>query len=506
MMKLMIVDDEAIIRKGIHYYIDWKAHDIEVVAEAANGQEGLKLALQQQPDILVTDIKMPVMDGIEMAQRIREVAPDMRIIILTGYNENEYLHSAIKFGVTDFILKTANPADIVNGVLSCKQRILEERAKKSRASHEIPENNYHIFRRGLMQDILAGQKSDEDIRLDAARLDVELAGPLYFPFLLNLSDTAAVDAATITLLLQLETYRPFITQDDGAAIAGVLNLPDENAPPQALLETVIKKLQDEKVPHAKLLTGQPVKSFTEVSRQFWQLHAMLPALCWSKDYSVTPAFSLESKDMLPLDIILILENEILQSFTMRNAPDFQEKVGQYYQVAQNNRVPINELKESVKRMVTSMYNIMNAYQSSYESLRMIADAKTVEEVFVPLRDIIQSYAVFTSQSPIVRMAINYIEKNYSQIVSLQDVSNACYVTPSYLSKVFKAEMNMGLLKYIHHYRIQKAKVLLLSTNCRVSEIAAQVGYTDYKHFSAYFLKFVEMSPREYRYQNRSGQQ
>ena len=503
MIKLMIVDDEAIIRKGIHYYIDWAANGIEVIAEAEDGQEGFRLALQKQPDIIIADIKMPRVNGIEMAQKIREVFPQIKIILLTGYNKNEYLHSAIRFGVTDFILKSANPKDIIAGVLRCKKMILEEREQKSPEREELLKNNYWLLRESLMDDILRAEKSEDEIYRTADQLEVKLPGACYLPFLLQISEPAAMNSVRISLLMKLEPYAPFLTCKGRETIIGILNLEEDGVPVQEPFEPILQQFREEGT-GVKMLAGKISRTLPELSRELNKLNASVPILCWSKDFSVTPTASVQTGESLSLDIMLALENEIIHSFSAGDRPDFQEKVSQYCWVVQDYRVPLNKLKESVKRMITSMYNLTKTYEKSYQSLECVDSAKTVEKVFKPLQDIIRSDTGFVPQNQIVSAALRYIENNYAHIASIQDVASACFVTPSYLSKIFKEKMQTGLLRYLHQFRIEKAKELLLSTEWQVAEIAVKTGYVDYKRFSAYFLKFVGISPREFRYRNRTG--
>ena len=501
MLKLLIVDDEAIIRRGIHYYIDWGAHGIEVIGEAANGQEGLQMVSQKQPDIVVTDIRMPVMDGIEMARQLKALYPQIHVIILTGYNENEYLHSAIRVGITDFILKSAKPAEIVKGVLRCKEKILEEQENKNRMSKELVESNFRLFHHELLHELLMMGKSEAELLTFSHQLGVELNGPQYLPFVLTLKNKQLLDEVQLTLLIQLEAYLPFLAQDKGEMIAGLLNL-TEACNPDRVFEPTLQKLRQAQLGGAKLLAGQTTPTLKAASAELNRLYRLIPSLCWNEEYSLMVAQADQEKTALPLEQLLTMESRIIKAFVQQNAEEYLSAVSSYRDELRRQRLDLIQVKESMKRMITSMYNNLNSYERASVYLERINAAQTVTEAFEALQDVMREHYISTPQSKIVRTALAYISEHYAANISVQDIAAACYVTPSYLSRLFKAETGTGILQYLHQYRMEQAKKMLLNTDLRITEIAALTGYADYKRCSFYFLRLVGMSPREYKNLNR----
>ncbi|NRY49351.1 response regulator [Clostridium beijerinckii] len=129
-IKVMIIDDEHLIRDLIKNCIDWNEIGMEIVAEASNAVEGLNLINKEKPDIILTDINMPVTDGLDMSKSILERYPDIKVIVITGYNEFEYAKRSIKIGVNDFILKPIDEDELRNSVLKLKDEIQDEYLKK----------------------------------------------------------------------------------------------------------------------------------------------------------------------------------------------------------------------------------------------------------------------------------------------------------------------------------------------------------------------------------------
>ena len=129
-IKVMIIDDEYLIRNLIKNCIDWNEIGIDIIAEASNAVEGLNLINKDKPNIILTDINMPMTDGLDMSKGILETYPDIKVIVITGYNEFEYAKRSIKIGVSDFILKPIDEEELKNSVLKLKKEILDEHLKK----------------------------------------------------------------------------------------------------------------------------------------------------------------------------------------------------------------------------------------------------------------------------------------------------------------------------------------------------------------------------------------
>ena len=155
MISLFLVEDERIARESIRDNVPWQEHDILFLGDAPDGEVALPQLLEKRPDILLTDIKMPFMDGLELARIVRKELPDTRIIILSGHNEFEYARKAITLGVNDYLLKPVSSRDILEAVDRSKAQILECRARRiERQSHSITQRE--LFFSNLYSGILMG--------------------------------------------------------------------------------------------------------------------------------------------------------------------------------------------------------------------------------------------------------------------------------------------------------------------------------------------------------------
>ena len=156
---MLIVDDEYLVRRGVRETIDWQAIDVEIVGEATNGKQGLEAALRLRPDVIFTDIRMPVMDGLEMIEKLKEADYDGAIIIYSGYQDFEYARKALEFGVVTYLLKPFNNQDLVNKVREALAE-LEEKRKRSKIIGQY-ERNLPLLKEKLFQEMLKGPLTEE---------------------------------------------------------------------------------------------------------------------------------------------------------------------------------------------------------------------------------------------------------------------------------------------------------------------------------------------------------
>lgn len=217
MYKLMVVDDEPIIRSGIRYSIPWSELDAEVVAEAGNGLDAAEKAVAVQPDIIITDIRMPMMDGLELIRHVRDRLPYTHFILLSGYSDVAYLKQAISMGVQEYVFKNANYEEIVAAVRKVIALIEKEREMRNRSIRRdnLLDENLALIRSTLMQQLLTGGPEGLSDRL--RELGVTLEGPRFC--LLAVPGAAAQRWQTVARLNELLAgYSPFITCGEGASL------------------------------------------------------------------------------------------------------------------------------------------------------------------------------------------------------------------------------------------------------------------------------------------------
>ncbi|MCL2034757.1 MAG: response regulator [Oscillospiraceae bacterium] len=403
MYRLLIVDDEPKIRKGMLSCIDWGAYGIGEMKEASNGADALHEALSFCPHILLADIRMPIMDGIELSYRIREKLPDCKIIIMSGYDEFAYAKSLMRMKVTDYLLKPVDENELMHVISRLINEIREEEAYQSnkQTASLLLHENLPQLKSNFMQKILDGSFADIGKMTEYATVL-----HLHIP-------TSACEFRAIVLSAESLNTVP---------IKGTIQESES--------------LASEMIHIAEDLINQAASGF----------------LCRSDSNSlIGMIYGLpDNYDISTLD------------------KDIQYLIKEQMGIA---------VLVSIGPTVQSASEINHSYQQALSTL----DEKR-----------------YKGKRNIVQIALRYMEEHYSADISLSDVADIAFVTPNYLSRIFKEEMNMNFIDYLNLLRLEKAKQLLLHTNLKTYEIAEKVGYKDYKYFSAMLKKLTGFSPREYR--------
>ena len=191
MLKLLLVDDEPIIRKGIRTSIDWEKYDIEIAGEASNGMDAIEKALVLKPHIVITDIRMPIMDGLLLSGSLKKQLPDTRIIILSGYDDFAYAREALSLGVYEYLLKPVGAEELISVITRIKDEIIKEQSEKSKnLSEAIAFNeNFPRIKSNFINKLLKGEFTNSNLIFNKAEtLKLNLSGPEYLVFTVDIDD------------------------------------------------------------------------------------------------------------------------------------------------------------------------------------------------------------------------------------------------------------------------------------------------------------------------------
>ncbi|MFC5529100.1 response regulator [Cohnella yongneupensis] len=409
MIRILLVDDEPIIRKGIRVSIDWEALGMEIVGEAGNGADALRLAASLKPNIVMTDIRMPSMDGLTLADQLRQQLPDTKIVIVSGYEDFAYARKAISVGVNDYLLKPVGAENLIEVLAGLKETILQaEASKSSRQSQEhVWNENYPTIKSSFINKLLkGGYASDVAILAKADSLRVNLTGPDY-----------AIAAIAI------DDFGPMTDR-----------MPESG---RQLLKYAIMNISEE--------------------------------IILSKTAGVVVY---GEQDQL---IALISADELTGEFMESLAQEIQVAIRQYIKLSVS--IGLGGIRDNLLELAAS-------YAEALDALRTNKD------------DLAPSFRMMVASS------IQYIEQHYAEDFSLADIAGTVYVTPNYLSRVFKEETGMNFVHWLNRYRVEKAKLFLCEPGAKTYEVAARVGYGDYKYFSTMFKKHAGCTPKEFKDQRR----
>ncbi|NLX76200.1 MAG: response regulator transcription factor [Clostridiaceae bacterium] len=534
MFKVMIIDDEPIIRKGIRNILNWKQFGCEICAEASDGEEGRILIEKYRPDILITDIRMPEVDGLKMINDVKDIIPDCKIIVLTGYRDFDYVQEALKLGVFDFVLKPSKIEDLTAIV----QRAVEELKRQKNRTEEFDklkklfEQNIPVLREKLLYDLIYEiYPNGEDILARAELLGVNIAD--FFLLVAEIDTEENENLSQYDMnLYQFGIINTFM--DVFSDSFSVVNIP----------------LKDSSV--AFILQGKDNINdcYDRINDKCNYLQELL-VNCFG--FTVTIAVSSEGRGILQLpkkyrECIEALERKFYignNSVIFYNDLSGFFRVDDYSALEKYQRLLLEAIKtgnesivskriQDISEYINSLENInMNYIKSFYcgiinhinnirlsiaqasndkkvESINvvslhnMINETKSLSELNGLLMDVSMSIASkinsYNTKSIklVLRNAIDFIHENYNKQITLNDVAEHVYVSTSYLSRMFKKELGKNFVDYLNGLRIEKAKELLMDPSYKTYEVAEIVGIPDAHYFSRLFKKYEGLSPTEYR--------
>lgn len=535
MFRVMIIDDEPIIRKGIRNIINWRQYDCEVCAEASDGEEGSLLIAQHRPDILLTDIRMPGMDGLAMIRAIKDLVPDCKIIILTGYRDFDYVQEAIKLGVFDFVLKPSKIEELtaVLGRAVSELKSLVKRAEELEKLKKLFEQNIPVLREKLLYDILYGLITDrESIMAQAQLLDIRIGTFILAVVEIDREDEEKRFSQYDYHLYQfgiINTFRDIFSEAyelcsialNGGGVAFVLENKTQTTDYMewinekcAYLQEMITNCFGFTVTIAVSSEGSGVMQLTDKLRECREglehkfylgsnaiiFHGDLKGFVQFEDYS-----ALEKYQRLLLDGIKNGNEKVVLSRLedIFAAIDSLERVNMEY------------LKSFYWGTITSINNIrLSVAQAENDKKaetlhlgsmqKMIGEAGDISELNGLLREVSLSIAAKVNQfnnksiKLILRKAMDYLREHYSEQVTLNEVADSVYVSTCYISRMFKKELGRNFVETLNGIRMEKARELLLDPRYKTYEVAERVGIPDAHYFSRLFKKVVGVTPTEFR--------
>jgi two-component system, response regulator YesN len=508
-MRIVIVEDEPRTRAGIVQLIGKMGGNYNVVGEAENGAEGMTLVEQLRPDLLIMDIQMPYVTGIEMLSELKKRGITQKTVILTGYSDFDYARRALQLGVVEYLEKPITAADLKNTL---------EKVEKDLAFQQLI--GYHSSNKVLqvtqmLQRFLSGEAANEQALLDYLEEQFGFAQtePFYvMTVYLGEAFPAVLAAAKEQVRQLMNAYKP--------AVYFCFELPEYQELIVCFQGGNLEFLHRPGTAgqYFRLLNNEqaePVVSLGEITK-FTELAAGLDKLRMERKWSVV----LGSRDILSEQLIKAVKTAELQY-----PVQLEQKTRAIALSAKWGSIPVlikefqsevtnqcylpKQVMEACIRYISSLLNVMSeanpdgifAASSNDLLLRLlqVQSSKELRGVFdavcQQLTQLAQSQPEFYSMT--VSKAIRMIQQQYQHGITLEEIAGHLHITPEYLSTLFNKEMKKSFTAYIKLLRINKAKELLLMTELKAYEVAKEIGYPDSAYFSRVFKDYTGMSPGEF---------
>lgn len=534
MVKVFLVEDEIVMREGIKNNINWEQEGLEFVGDASDGELAYPLIQKTRPDILLTDIKMPFMDGLELSRLVKAEMPDMKIIFLSGYDEFEYAKEAIKIGITDYLVKPIAGAKLLEAVKKVAAVVREEQQQKRFLQTFEKESleNRQLARQKIFRGLASGKKSVSEILKEGKEIGLDLAAKKYNIVLFQIFADGKVEGysekqnmATLAIEEMTDKMPDIMMAELGLEGWAFVVKETGEEPLGQVLNVFLERLQ--KVIRSYVgveyfgSAGKPVERLSELNQCFEEANRAFSYRYLKKRNQII--FSEEEVREESVDKELKLCSLNLEKMDRRNIERFLKTglKGEETHFVDEYFASLGE--PNVQSLLFRQYVTMDMYfvavamleQLGYESGELVERCgdfqkmsgvfSTVEgtknylkNIFGAALDLREAVARKKYRS-LLKDARNYIEQNFdNEDISLNSVAANVNLSPNHFSTIFSQEMGKTFIEYLTEVRMGKAKELLRTTSMKTAEIAFSVGYKDPHYFSYLFKKTQECTPREFR--------
>lgn len=508
--KVLIVEDEKEKARGIAYLIGKYNPECTPVLLAYDGKEGYEKAISECPDIILSDIKMPVMDGLEMIRTLVEAGVSADFIVLSGYAEFNYAKKAIELGVRDFITKPVDEEEL-RKILSKVCREIAERRATSDSIHRLNDD----MRNYALRDFLAGgMDSQHKVGEYLEQMGIDEKYGQYTCMMIEWDEIQDHIGMKEGLISQDGIFSYGVKTGD-RQMAVVIGARSLNKDEKKLLIRKRLAVEEQEQQHISVGIGSTYENYIQLPKAYEEARVALNYRILKGNGTVIlfeELYDMENRT----DLITVREMEQLKERIDRFDQDgFYIAVKKIFQrVLSENNLSLSELQKlSLNMVLIGLHNIPTAQLQMNEyfgknlfTLESIEKFKTIEQLENWIMNMVSSMNELMLKDSVPRKkdviaeAKEYIRRNYNQNITLNDISKQFYINPYYFSQLFKKKTGMTYQKYLTDYRVDRAKKLLAETELRIYEVCNLVGYSDVNHFNQIFERSEGMRPSEYRQQ------
>jgi len=530
MYSVIIVDDEPVMRKGIVCFVNWEALDCKITFEASNGLEAKEYLESNHADIVIVDIKMPGMDGLQLTKYINENHPRTKVIILTAYADFSYAQSAIKYNVVDFVVKT-NPLEKIPEAVNKAIQLIkqqyqrEEKLKQleNRISHNMTE-----MREKLLINIINGIISDEDT-INAKLKEMNIKLDNYFILVYDINDMSEDGIVSSSeerdnflysiknfLSLAFKDYNHFtvIMKKDLLFTVVSFNNSHSSSCTQELLMTsneILAMVDNYMKFTVRIGISCMHTSPKELPSAYNEAQEALLGVFYSdNNVSVYMPKNTVRHQNNTLQLHKYIDS-ILNSIQYGKNSEAKASLFELFEKYKCTKEPVDQVIVSSMLLCSLCFRLLANYttelpagfKSESDMYKQIKEGKSLQNILNILCNVIDSISDLIASKEgqrnyLVKEVDKYIMENYSKNITLQTAADYVHVNSSYLSRIYKRETGQSIVDAINKIRIEKAKELLKVNGKKVFEVALEVGIENPAYFTHVFKKYTGISPKEYR--------
>ncbi len=517
MYNVWIVDDEPFILEGLASIIDWSELQLVIAGQAENGLDALEqIDRKQMPvDILITDISMPEMDGLELLRVLKERNPELKSIVLSGYNEFDYVREGMRVGIENYLLKPINIEELKQTLIATVEKLNRSRIQT------LNQDQIMLLKDNILYRWMTDRISNEQWKLRSEFLRLRLGEPYVVAVILKTESDDQMQPKGI----------PHSVREHAAAYMERIGIPflcfqdiDDNT-------VLILGSED----HSEQTKRRFVQHLTRLCDELEDRTGHRP---FTAVGSLEPDFGLAPSSyknaLLTLDYALLYPHERLLSYDnvtsnaerkntalsdldkyarLLLAHDEEAVIGQidddFEALSRIEGITPSELRNAAVEMIIQMKKLLKDYKQdqpfshSYHDImnrvfQSTSMAQLKSHLHLIANEVAQALSGRQDKSPVIRQIIEFVHSSYREDFSLKTLGQTYRIHPVYLGQLFHKEMNQTFSDYVNRFRVEKATELLKRTSLKTHDVAKAAGYWDTAHFYKQFKKYVGVSPTQYR--------
>ncbi|OPA81057.1 hypothetical protein BVG16_01555 [Paenibacillus selenitireducens] len=510
-MKLLIVDDEVIIRTGISQVIDWHGLGIQVLPPAASAEEALERLPIEQPQLVLTDIRMAGMNGLELAAHLRTHYPDIEVVILSGYDEFSYAQQALREGVSDYLLKTSRPEEIIKTMVKAQQRIQDRWAEEKRESR-----HHQAYRTQLLEQLITEGVVSEDMRLSAQE-HFDLVPPPFAYQVMLITASGWDESALLLFAIENMMCESFscetILRPDSLLI--LLRFDHRPMDPSSDIARIITRIEALLKCSIFAALGAYVSSYTGWKDSYREAEHTLAYRYISGGQETLSYEHIQHRkggrsvcsreEEAALSSILVKGNRAELHVWIRDRiaeqiQDDQATPASLLAYLQSVLISGYRWLERVNPVACKEDNPLDGNPQETIQLNDHPE-EALYRTCCSIMDTYRESSVEHRGNSYIGRAMVYIREHLHTSITLQQVARQVHLNPNHFSEVFKRETGLNYIEFITRERMNRAMEILAESETKISQVAKAVGYEDMKYFSQLFKKHTGRTPSEYRERN-----
>ncbi|MGL4572059.1 MAG: response regulator [Clostridium sp.] len=527
--KVLIVDDEEEIRQGIIKKIDWEKYGFKIVGDAENGKDALEKLEKLQPDIVMTDIKMPFMNGLELGEKIKEIMPWTKIIIFSGSDELEYAHRAIKINAHEYVLKPINSIELIEVIKKLKIKMDEELDEKKNVEklYKYYKRSLPILKEKFLVGTIEGRIKEELWKEEGKRVGVEFTEEFYAVGVIhtdNLEDEKEIEIAEEDLIdISIKQIIDEVMGEYCKCVSFIYSrtvVVISNFNGKENIFNFIRGLNEVCKTSERFTEKSVSAGVGQIATDYSQIRLSYKMARNAMHYRMVlgTGRAIYIDDVEPDNSVQLQfdendERELLNAIKIKSNEEIKKAISKFFIKAEKLLLPYNQYKIYLIQITTSLLKLVQAYNlnieeafgkefNCYSHIDNFNSMDRAQEWFIEkgitINYLIKRERLDTSKL-LIEKAKEYVDSNYSDSeISVEKLCGHLHVSPTYFSTIFKRETGENFVNYLTTVRLDAAVNLLNTTDYKSYIIAQNVGYPEPNYFSYVFKKRFGVSPSKYR--------